>query len=200
MMMSTPALSSTPLDVSASCMAVISTLGQDRSGLVAALTEAIMQCEGNIEDSSMTRLAGQFAMIVIVALPSPQHLTRLKQQLIQLDDTLQLRSQCCLMPETTTALPHPAPYETPYLLTVGGADRTGITAAVSQVLAQFEANITDLNAHCIHNKQTTAYIMVVEFTLNTHQQSLQALESSLQQLGQTMALDVNLRPVDVFTL
>ena len=48
---------------------VITAVGKDRPGIVAGVTEVLFDLGGNIEDSSMTILAGEFAMILIVSLP-----------------------------------------------------------------------------------------------------------------------------------
>ncbi len=48
---------------------VISVLGDDRTGLVAAISEAIDRHGGNWERSHMTQLAGKFAGIVLTTVP-----------------------------------------------------------------------------------------------------------------------------------
>ncbi len=47
--------------------AVISTIGQDRPGLVSELTEIIASNEANVEDSRMTVLGGEFAVLMSVS-------------------------------------------------------------------------------------------------------------------------------------
>ena len=46
---------------------VISALGRDRTGLVNELSQAILDAGGNIEDSRMAVLGGEFAVIMLVA-------------------------------------------------------------------------------------------------------------------------------------
>ena len=41
-------------------------VGQDQPGIVARVTEIICNHQGNIEESSMTRLAGQFTWMLVV--------------------------------------------------------------------------------------------------------------------------------------
>ena len=45
---------------------VLNVLGQDRPGIVAAVSRAMTDAGCNIEDSSMTMLRGAFAMIMII--------------------------------------------------------------------------------------------------------------------------------------
>lgn len=46
--------------------AVISTIGPDRSGIVEAISKWILAAEGNIEESRMAVLGGEFATIILV--------------------------------------------------------------------------------------------------------------------------------------
>ena len=45
---------------------VITALGKDRPGIVNDLTQAILNCECNIEDSSMMVLGGEFSIMLLV--------------------------------------------------------------------------------------------------------------------------------------
>ena len=49
---------------------VISVLGDDRAGLVEALSAVIAEHGGNWEQSHMTQLAGKFAGVVLVSIPN----------------------------------------------------------------------------------------------------------------------------------
>jgi len=60
--------------------AVIATIGEDRPGLVNELSELVVRLNLNIEDSRMTVLAGEFAVLMSVAGEDAQ-LDELEQQL-----------------------------------------------------------------------------------------------------------------------
>ncbi|MCL2390621.1 MAG: hypothetical protein FWC88_04270, partial [Endomicrobia bacterium] len=47
----------------------LTAIGKDRPGIVGAITKVLYELKCNIEDSTMTILHGQFAMILIVELP-----------------------------------------------------------------------------------------------------------------------------------
>ena len=51
---------------------VITAVGDDRPGIVAAFTGALLDLEANLEDTAMTLLEGQFAMVLVIALPGGQ--------------------------------------------------------------------------------------------------------------------------------
>src|SRR5207253_299254 len=48
---------------------VVTAVGADRPGIVAAVTGALMDVGGNLEDTGMAVLGGQFAMMLVVAGP-----------------------------------------------------------------------------------------------------------------------------------
>lgn len=47
---------------------VVSVLGKDRSGIVAAVATALAQCNANIDDISQTILGGVFSMTMLTTL------------------------------------------------------------------------------------------------------------------------------------
>lgn len=182
----------------------LSTIGQDKPGLVAALTEALTTVGGNIADSTMTRLGGQFAMILLLELPTEAAWLQLRQALLGLEEQLGLTfthkrlAQRFTPAHLSTLTPNEKPHRS-YLVSVAGADKTGITFEVSKVLAGFNANITDLNAHCIAGESGPVYILVVEFDCPkgvAHSE----LETALLALGTSLGLEVRLRSVDAIAL
>ena len=44
----------------------VAAIGEDRPGIVAAVSEALLAADASIEDSSMTILGGHFAMLLLV--------------------------------------------------------------------------------------------------------------------------------------
>lgn len=62
--------------------AIITVLGSDRSGIVAAVATALSQHDANILDISQTILQGTFTMTMLVDLgPSDVEFSKLQQQL-----------------------------------------------------------------------------------------------------------------------
>lgn len=68
---------------------VITALGKDRSGIVNDLTQAILSCECNIEDSSMMVLGGEFSMMLLVT-GNWNAIARLEETLPGLQEKLDL--------------------------------------------------------------------------------------------------------------
>ena len=55
----------------------LSAIGRDRPGIVADLAELIFECDCNLEDSSMTILGGEFAVLLLLSGRSPDCQQRL---------------------------------------------------------------------------------------------------------------------------
>ena len=64
---------------------VLSAIGHDRTGIVQDITEVILNCGGNIEESRMTTLGAEFAMLMLVS-GNWHTLNRLEKGLEKLDD------------------------------------------------------------------------------------------------------------------
>ena len=64
---------------------VLSAIGRDRTGIVQDITEVILNCGGNIEESRMTTLGAEFAMLMLVS-GNWHTLNRLEKGLEKLDD------------------------------------------------------------------------------------------------------------------
>jgi len=116
---------------------ILTVVGEDRPGLVSALSAPIKERGGSWERSQMSRLAGKFAGIVVVAVADDQYdglvaeLTALKDQGLQ------------VVAERTD---EPADRETVrFQLDLLGSDRPGIIADISAALASAGVSIDELS-------------------------------------------------------
>lgn len=117
---------------------VLTVVGDDRAGLVAALADVVSAHGGNWEHSQLAELAGTFAGIVVVSVPDDR-LADLTAALGQLDGLL-----------TVTAHPGsdapPLPAQKDLTLTVLGNDHPGIVRDISAVLSRHGASIESLTS------------------------------------------------------
>ena len=56
---------------------VLSAIGRDRPGLVAELAQLVYDCDANLEDSRMTILGSDFAMLLLCSSTNPESADRL---------------------------------------------------------------------------------------------------------------------------
>lgn len=115
---------------------VVSVIGQDKPGLVEQLAAVISQQQGNWLESSFSRLAGQFAGIVKVAVHGDgAKLLAALQALPSLDVRGVLDAEHT---ETSEAISQSV------ALSLVGHDRIGIVKDVSTILARFGVNVEKL--------------------------------------------------------
>ncbi len=116
---------------------VLSVLGDDRAGLVDALSGVVSAHGGNWERSHMTQLAGKFAGVVLVTVPSTQS-DRFLEALAPLEEQglLDISVEAGHMPDM--------PDSPPMRIELVGNDHPGIVHEVSHLLAQHNVSIDDL--------------------------------------------------------
>lgn len=124
--------------------ALVSASGEDRPGLVAAVTRVLYEMGGNLEDSAMTRLEGAFAMLVVVRIAA-ERVAGLREALEGLGRGTGLSSQVKVMTEAEARTP--APGGSPYIISLYGVDKPGLVYRVATLLEQLHVNITDVVTH-----------------------------------------------------
>lgn len=117
--------------------AVLTAVGDDRPGLVDEVTRFITERGGNIEDSRMVNLRGQFAMMMLIAGD--------EESMVRLGDGLgALRRDCRVHAELRPADAGSAIGQGPALpfrLTTWAMDHPGLMQSVSHLLAEKGVNI-----------------------------------------------------------
>lgn len=118
---------------------VITALGKDRPGIVNQLSQLILDCGCNVEDSRMTVLGGEFAMLLMVS-GHWSAITRLERQLPVLEKKLELTLLAKHTEPRTSAQDR-----VPYVVDVVAMDHPGIVHDVADFFASREINIEELS-------------------------------------------------------
>jgi len=163
----------------------VTVLGDDRPGIVADVTSALADLHGNLEDSTMTLLRGHFAMVVLVRTVADAGSVEAALKPLTAGGSLVINARV-LAESTTTATVGPA-----YSLRVHGADRPGIVATVTRIVAQHGANIVDLGTRLGGN----LYVMTAELQVPDEHAAV-ALERDLTGAAAELGVEVHLSPVD----
>lgn len=125
---------------------ILSAIGRDRPGLVADLARLVLESDANLEDSRMTILGTEFAVILLCSSTAPEAGDRLAVGAKRLERdhglTILLRHV-----EEGPRPAVPAPGTRLYRVEAAGEDRAGIVAAICGVLAEHRVNIVDLTTH-----------------------------------------------------
>lgn len=132
----------------------ITVIGQDRPGIVADVAEVLARLGANLTDSTMTRLRGHFAMTLVCSGPAAADVEAALEPLTA-------DGQLVATVRTVRADGPPSPGGESYVMSVHGADRLGIVAAVTRVLAEAGGNVTDLTTRL----SGPLYVLVAEVEL-----------------------------------
>jgi len=121
----------------------LSAIGLDRPGIVADLAELIFECDCNLEDSSMTILGSEFAVLLLLSGDGPDVERRLSAACKRLE--WEKRLTVFFRPLAGDPYARVAGARTvPMECEVSGLDKAGIVARVSRTLADLGVNITAL--------------------------------------------------------
>ena len=133
----------------------ITVIGHDRPGIVADVSETLSGLGINLTDSTMTRLRGHFAMTLICTGDVPEEMVEAALLPLCTGSSL-LATVRQVRPEAEVPVSG-----APYVVSLHGADRLGIVAAVTRVLAYAGGNITDLTTRLVG----PLYVLVAEVDL-----------------------------------
>src|SRR3989304_2162712 len=140
---------------------VITAIGKDRAGIVAGVSKALYDLGANIEDSSMTILSGEFAMILIVSTKEEVVASDFESHFKEVTNKLGLFISIKELNENE--IQSKKLYSgIPYIISVIGTDKPGIVYKVSELLASKGINITDLNTKVIPGESAPVYTMLLE--------------------------------------
>jgi glycine cleavage system transcriptional repressor len=109
---------------------VLTLTGPDRIGIVDEVTGLLLKRGGNVETSRMTRLGGEFAVLMLVSMPAEQY--------SGLDKSLEaLSNQGYKLTTTPSARTYSQAHTgwVPYQIEVHGADHEGIIHEVAHYLS-----------------------------------------------------------------
>lgn len=163
----------------------ITVLGHDRPGIIAETTARLADLGLNLEDSSMTRLRGHFAMTLVCAGPADAADVEAALSGLASDGTLSV--SVLAVPEESLA----GPAGTPWLLTVHGADRPGIVSSVVAEVAGVGGNITDLTTRLTGD----LYVLLAEIDLPASV-DVPVLDAAIAEVAARLGVDATLRPAE----
>jgi glycine cleavage system transcriptional repressor len=172
----------------------VTAIGRDRPGIVAGLSGALLELEGNIEDSQMSILGGHFAVMLIVKVPEAIGFERLEERLGAVGQQLELEATAVSAVDPVAGgRPRPS-----HVVTVYGADHPGIVHSVTSALAQRAVNVTDLETRLAGSPDSPLYAMIMEVDLGGAAEA--EVEAALREAGEAASVEVSIRPLDAEVL
>jgi len=168
---------------------VISALGKDRPGIVNDLSKAILDCGGNVEDSRMTVLGGEFALILLVS-GHWSAIGKLEHQLPALGKKLDL----------TIVVRHTEPRAAranmvPYVIDVISMDHAGIVHDIAEFFAARKINIEEMSTWTYPAAHTGTSMFSMNMTVSIpSDQNIGRLRQEFTEFCDTLNLDATLEP------
>jgi glycine cleavage system regulatory protein len=163
---------------------VLTVVGDDRAGLVAALAEVVTAHGGNWERSELAELAGTFAGIVEVSVPAEQS-AALTAALGELNGLLKVTAH----PASAALTP-----QWPLLrLTVIGNDHPGIVKEISAALNRHQLSIEHLSSKTMDAPMTGGTLFEASVVARvTPTADLAAIRADLEELAAEILVDLQL--------
>lgn len=174
---------------------IITILGKDRPGIIAAVTRALYEQNFNIEDVRQTILQSEFSGIFIVTGPGGSTGFQLKEALTAATDPLNLNCHVKNM-EPPQAQISPSLCE-PFVISTRGPDAKGLVAEIAAVLASRQVNVTQLQAAFRGGNEPDDNIMVYEVDVPVDI-DLSELRRELDAKAAEFNLEVNFQHKNIF--
>ncbi|MDD3065781.1 MAG: hypothetical protein PHI20_01665 [Endomicrobiaceae bacterium] len=168
----------------------LSAIGKDQTGIVSSISEVLFEMGCNIENSTMTLLSGQFAMILLIAYPKTADVSKIKSKLKAVFNNLGLHSSVNEIDDNTKNIKTYGDY----VISLYGADKPGIVYNISKYLSDNNVNITDVQTSVVGVKDKV-YIMLIEIQLPSGFK-IENLKSAMKDLAAKIMVDISINQAD----
>ncbi len=164
---------------------MLTLMGEDKKGIVAAVTQALYERDIALGEASMLRLGGNFTIMMMVA--ADLDAAALQNSLADVVDPMGLTMH--IDPMQGGLHQHITPN---LIVRVSGADRAGIVARVTGALAEAGFNILDLESDVAGSREHPVYIMQIVGISETPLEVLEAAVNGMRDEG----IEVNISPME----
>jgi glycine cleavage system transcriptional repressor len=171
---------------------IISVLSRDQIGIVAEVSGAISQLQGDIADLRQSVLCGYLTMLLVATFPEEQSADRIRQRLAALNQSTSYTMDIVVRPVENLSLAEAALPEQAYVLTASGKDRIGFVSTVTAFCARNGLNILDLSTAVADG----SYTMMLLIDLRAA--DIGEIRRQLQQFGRDTGFNVVLQHEDIF--
>jgi glycine cleavage system transcriptional repressor len=171
---------------------ILTAFGKDRPGIVADVTGLIFENGCNLEDTTMTLLAGEFTLIVLLsALDSSR--TDLAESLKTACRRLEQEKGLSAFVREVESMEgfEVGPYS-PHTIRLEGMDQAGIVFKISRYLANYGINIIDLKSKRQYMPQSGAALYSMEIQVQIPKTvSLDEFDKGLSQIGDELDVEIS---------
>jgi len=170
---------------------ILSAIGRDRPGLVSELAQLVLDADANLEDSRMTILGSDFAVILLCSSGDRDAADRLAIGAKRLERehglTILLRTL-----EDGRRPSVPAPGTRLYRVEAVGEDRAGIVAGLCRVIADSGVNICELTTRSCPGPGGSPHYELAIVAEIPENADVRALRQALGEVADRLVIDVAL--------
>lgn len=174
---------------------IMTAFGKDRPGFIADIAQLIYENRCNLEDSTMTNLSDEFAIIFLVEGIEEDALEgSLEKRLLRECRRLEKeKGISAFVRQISTEVIISKQATTKKMLHVEGLDQAGIVYKISRYLADNHINITDFESRMSHSPQTGAAIYTINIQIEIPKNlTSECLDDGLNQIGNDLNVDISI--------
>ena len=166
---------------------VLTLTGHDRVGIVEQVTKLVFNFNGNVEESRMARLGGEFAMLMLISITGDS-LQALENSLKELQKDNFVITVC----ETESTETNKYAGWLPYELTVNGADHEGIIHHITHYLAANGINIETMDTHMVKAPMSGTPLFIMDGIIVVPPDLKHCWQDDLFEVGDDMNVDIEI--------
>lgn len=167
--------------------AILTAIGADRPGIVDEVSEFIFDRGGNIEDSRMVNLRGQFAMMVLIG-GDDGVLGKIRGDIGALAQQSRLHAE--LRPAEGPAKAAASAAALAYRLTATAMDQAGLVHRIAHMLREMNVNIENMDTHLAPAPVTGAPLFEMELIISVPRETpLSKLRENVGKLCDELNID-----------
>jgi len=175
---------------------LITAFGKDRPGIVSGVSRVLFEIGANMEDASMTRLGGEFTMMLIASVPAAVSAAKLEKGLAALQSKRGIQTAAKAIPAASAI--RGKSESAKCLISVYGTDHPGIVHRVSDALAKRKISITDLQTK-VTGGLRPVYVMLLEIQVPASA-NMDDLRAELDDLRQELKVEISLQDMEAVAL
>ena len=162
---------------------IISAVGSDRPGIVSEISGVITSHGGNVEESRMSRLGSDFAIIMLVTV-APDWEESLEVALKSITE-LTITTKPTKLPQVSDGRQ--------FRIDLSGADNEGIVKVLSKYLAEKSINILEMETHTSQAPVSgTPLFNLNAFVSIPNDVEEKLIQSDLSQIAQDLGVEIQL--------
>lgn len=173
---------------------VVSVIGMDQPGIVAALCDTLTKHQCNIAEMTQSNLRNQFAGVFIVEVPDDVENAKLQEKLLHSTRAEGLNVTVEVRPLIEAPADVKPKENEPFVVSVYGKDRNDIVGTFAKMFAKHRVNIEDLRAL---QPEPEVFMIVYEILIPVDT-DLKALHRDLLDQAKAMGLNLTMQHRKIF--